>query len=171
MSASNTKDPDFWLQRVPYTANLDERTRNVFSAMCDVASYPQGHAVIQQGARPPVIPMLVEGEVEAAYITPNRQRVSIETIKAPDLVGFLWFIDPKLRSPLAYETSKASVCLNLRTLDLENLYNSGSPLSFPILGMLYRRAAEQFRDYNQTFKRLYEAPDVTYMQLVKLASE
>ena len=168
---SNTKDPAFWIERIADFQAMGDRERNVLAAICDVGTYKPGSPIVQQNSRPPVVPLLVEGDVEGVYVTPNRQRVTIIKLGPPDLVGFLWFLDPAMRSPLGFEATTPSICLNIRVMDLENLYNSGNALSFPILGMLYRRAASQFRAYNDRFKQLYERPDETYMTLVKLLQE
>jgi CRP-like cAMP-binding protein len=168
---SNTKDPAFWIGRVPDLQSLGDREKNVLAAVCEVGSYPVNSTVIQQGGRPAVVPLLVEGQVEAIYVTPNRKNVTFTVLSPPEIVGFLWFLDAKLRSPLAFQASQPSICLNIRTLDLENLYKSGNQLSYPILATLYRRAASQFRLYNDCFKQMYEAPDETYMKLIKLMSE
>lgn len=162
-------DPGFWLSRVPGLSELGERERNVLAAICDVKDYVPGSTIVEQGSRPPSIPVLVEGRVDAVFVN-DGFKVPVLEIKAPELVGFLWFLDATIRSPVAFVAKERCICLNIRTIDLENLYTGGNALAYPVLSTLYRHAAAQFRFYNDAFRHLYKEPGDTYMQLMKLAT-
>jgi CRP-like cAMP-binding protein len=169
MIARIPTDPGFWLSHVPGLSDLGERERNILAAICEVRDYVPGSTILQQGSRPAEIPILVEGTVDAVFLVDNI-RVPILQIEAPQLVGFLWFLDQATRSPVAFVAKKRCVCLNIRTLDLENLYTGGNALAYPVLATLYRHAAHQFRFYNDAFRELYRQPGDTYMQLMRLAT-
>jgi len=169
MIARIPTDPGFWLSRVPGLSDLGERERNVLAAICEVEDYVPGATIVEQSSRPPNIPVHVEGTVDAIYMN-DQFRVPILEIKAPELVGFLWFLNPQARSPVAFIAKERCICLNIRTLDLENLYTGGNALAYPVLATLYRHAAAQFRFYNDAFRLLYREPGNTYMQLMKLAT-
>ena len=172
MSASPqySQDPADWIRRLPNYTDLGEREQSVLAAICDVAQFSQGDTIIEQNTRPLHIPLLVQGQVRAGYRDPEGKYVEFTHLEAPELVGFLWFMDPALRCPLEFDASSASVCLNIRSVDLQNLHGSGNNLAFPILSYLYRRSAEQFRMFNDVFRQLYETPQDTYLKLVEHSS-
>jgi signal-transduction protein with cAMP-binding, CBS, and nucleotidyltransferase domain len=169
MIASIPKDPGFWLSRVPGLSELGERERSILAAICDVEDYVPGSTIGAQDSRPASIPVLVEGTVDAVYNT-SSSRIPVLEIKAPELVGFLWFLDKQTRSPVAFVAKSRCICLNIRTIDLENLYTGGNSLAYPVLATLYRHAASQFTFYNDAFRHLYKEPGDTYMQLMKLVT-
>ena len=165
-----SQDPADWIRRLPNYTELGDREQSVLAAICEVSQYSQGDIIIKQETRPPQIPLLVQGQVLAGIREPKGKYVEFTVLEAPELVGFLWFMDPALRCPLEFEANSACVCLNIRSMDLQNLYDSGNALSYPILSYLYKRSAEQFRMFNDVFRRLYEKPQDTYLKLVEHAS-
>ena len=170
VSTNISHDPVDWIRRLPRYTELGEREQNVLAAICDVVQYSAGEMILEQDTRPPVIPLLVQGEVAVNYRLESGAHVELTSMESPELIGFLWFLDSEVRCPLDFLAKKASVCLNIRTLDLENLYVSGNALSYPILAYLYTRSAEQFRMFNDVFRKLYEDPKDTYLRLVEQTS-
>ncbi|MBR56740.1 MAG: hypothetical protein CMH54_01645 [Myxococcales bacterium] len=162
-------DPEDIFSSIQELADLGARERNVLAAVCDVVEYGEGEKIIEQGSRPRMLPYLATGTVELIFEL-NDQEIPLATVSGPSLLGFLWILDTSVHCPVTFRVIEDSVCLNIRNDDFENLYDSGSSLSYPVLALLYREAARNFCFYNDAFRRLYQEPEITYVKLVKLAT-
>jgi len=169
MAQQSNIDPEEIFSSIQELADLGARERNVLAAVCDVVEYSEGEKIIKQGTRPRMLPFLATGTVELVFEL-NDQEIPLATVVGPSLLGFLWILDTSTQSPVTFRAAQDSVCLNIRNSDFENLYDSGSSLSYPVLALLYREAARNFCFYNDAFRRLYQEPEITYMKLVKLAT-